>query len=705
MKTVYKGVVFALTAAILLLLCLTHTAFATEDWTGATPSDAEEIEQLAATPSDAEEVEQLAAVPSDAEEIEQPAATPSDAVEEEELLVATPSDAVEEEELLVATPSDAVEVKSLMNAPPKTVPEPDTAATAEELLEWLQEHENSEGTLRLTADIFLDDLFYMENPRKNITIEAGEFAIIATGKVDFWRGGLTVRGQGGERGVFRAAKGGRLSIGYMTIEAEEGFAVFQEEGAGLQVLQCVVEESAVHYSETPFVWRWKPLQVVVKPGQTAADLLPQTVKAYDVNRLGQMNPEEVPVVWELAEHESSEEQRLRFDAVGSAPGFTYGSPPVCTVIYDDYPLTFLYVNAKKKEGGQGESYLFSGTFSIPEDRLPFTITQDYSFDGVNWTVYEEIEVNAPDTSFGISCAANAGDIQRFPDVFIRLSWNDGGTMYYSNVLRFARDNMEKSEDHGGNRGGGTDIVDPPEPPEPEPEPGTTPPGTAEPENPPPETSEPETTPPPETSEPETTPPPETSDPTSGSSGNSGTDYGSDESGSASSQENSGGSHRGGDGSSSGITLKPDLPGGSREPEAAPPISVPGAVPGQAPASGLASEPVSEPVTESSLPDKSVVSSAVSGEEAERHSAVADTSPSRASSHAPSAPTSEPPDSTEVLAEPETEATLRPAPQRPDAGSAVAGLAAIAASMGAAALYLHPKAWKRLVGRLWDLFKR
>lgn len=690
MKKIYKGAVFALTAEILLSLCLTPTVFATEEPPGGTLSAESAVEtelteekygRSTATPSDAQEEGSLQPDHSDNDELSSKPTKPSETPDDGTAAETEPEEDGAIIEPVTATPSEAVEF---------VLPEPDTATTAEELLEWLQEHENSEGTLMLTADIFLDDLLYIKNSTKKITIDTGEFSIVAMGEVELAHFGLTVRGLGGEKGVFRAAEGGRLSLSHLTMEAEEGFAVYQEEGAGLVITQCALEESAVHYAETPFVWAWSFSLAVVGPGQTAADVLPETAEAAGVNRLGKMSREKVPVVWELAGHESSEEQRLRFNAVGSTPGFAHDSAPVCTVVYDDFPLTFLNVKAKKREGGWGESYLFIGTFSIPEDRLPITITQDYSLDGENWTVCEEKEIEDPDGTFGISFSVGTTEMQRFPDLFIRLSWDDGGTVYYSNVLRFARDNLEESEDHGGNRGGGTDIVNPPESPEPEL---------------PPITSEPEPAPPPITSEPETVPPPVTLPPAPSQPEHGGTDH-----------ETGGNGDRGDAPSGNSDSLRGDMqePSHGMEPKPGPSINSTDNGPGQLlPVPELAPGPVSEP----SL--SPISQPALSGE-------------TDSSTGASSAPAPEPlesqgrvpaaadgtPDGTLPVKQPEASAvagsvTVPPtsaksgniSPQGPGALPIAVGLAAITASIGGAALYLHPKAWKKLLARLRNLIRR
>ena len=617
--------VSALTAAILLSLCLTPIAFATEEPSAATLSDAEEAELPAATPSDAEEME-------------------------------------EEVELLTATPSNAVA---------------DTVFTGEELMEWLSGHKDTGGTVELADDISISDFYYARNMRAEaVIIDTGEFTISVNGYVYLQATSpLTIRGAGGEQGLLRTSgTGSMLHLNGLDLKAEDGYAVFQEEGTGfiLDTLENTSVAGTVHYAEQPFVWEWEPALAVVKPGETLDDkMLPAAISACINHNGTNIYPyEDVPVTWDLSGHGEDQKLRRRFAVTGEFEGMASQTAPGCTVVYDDFPLTFLEVNAVKMEGTYGDTYRLRGTFSKPEDRLPITVAQEYSFDGKNWTLYQEKTVTTLSSGFSITLFAGTEDLERYSELFIRLSWNDDGTMYYSNILGFAMDSLEVNEEPGGNRGGGTDIVDPPKKPEPDPEPETTPP---------------------EASEPETKPPPVTSDPPPGQPGNSGTDHESDGDGATSSTGSSGGSHGDGKEPAHGITQKSDLPGGSLDYEAAPPITVPEStsVP------GLVSEPV--------LPNKTVVSSSAVKDEPKKPSAAAEPTPSRASS----APVSEAPESTaqisaansdmkeaaEALAETEAE----PPVQEPDILPVVA--------IGGAALYLHPQAWKRLLGKLRNRIRR
>lgn len=662
MKTVYKGMVSALTAAFLFSLCLTPIAFATEEPSAAMLSDAEEAELPTATPSDAEEM---------GEEVELLTATPSDAKEEasEELPAATPSD-MEEVELLTATFSNAVA---------------DTVSTGEELMEWLSGHKDTGGTVKLADNISISDFYYARNMgAEAVTVDTGEFTIAVNGYVYLQATSpLKIRGAGGEQGLLRTSgMGSMLHLNGLDLEAEDGYAVFQEEGTGfiLDTLENTSVAGTVHYAEQPFVWEWEPALAVVKRGETLDDkMLPAAISACINHNGTNIYPyEEVPVTWDLSGHGEDQKLRRRFAVTGEFEGMASQTAPGCTVVYDDFPLTFLEVNVVKMEGTYGDTYRLRGTFSKPEDRLPITVAQEYSFDGKNWTLYQEETITTLSSGFSITLFAGTEDLERYSELFIRLSWNDDGTMYYSNVLGFAMDSLEVNEEPGGNRGGGTDIIDPPKQPEPDPEPETTPP---------------------EASEPETAPPPVTSDPPPGQPGNSGTDHESDGDGATSSTGSSGGSHGDGKEPTHGITQKSDLPGGSLDYEAAPPITVPEStsVP------GLVSEPA--------LPNETVVSSSSVKDEPKNPSAAAEPTPSRA----PSAPVSEAPESTaqssaandemqeaaEALAGTETEAPV----QEPDILPVVAGFAAVAVSIGGAALYLHPQAWRKLLGKLRNRSRR
>ena len=250
-------------------------------------------------------------------------------------------------------------------------------------------------------------------------------------------------------------------MGYMTVEAAAQNAVFQEEGAGLIINECSLDENSTHFAQTPFVWSYVPALAIVEPEQTVTGALPETVKVYGVNRLGKMDKTDyVPVTWALGGHESSQEKRRRFDMEGVSPGIAFLKPPVCTVVYNDYLLTFTWIDAVFN----GRSYIIKGDCTKPEDRLPIDLDMEYSFDGENWLcdeTYLASEVSAFYFTLRRGAGEGAWDSDACPWLWFRLHWSDDGMDYYSNVLRFSGENFGVAEDHGGNRGGGTDITAPP----------------------------------------------------------------------------------------------------------------------------------------------------------------------------------------------------------------------------------------------------
>ncbi|MDE7260211.1 MAG: hypothetical protein K2N77_13375, partial [Lachnospiraceae bacterium] len=127
----------------------------------------------------------------------------------------------------------------------------------------------------------------------------------------------------------------------------------------------------------------------------------------------------------------------------------------------DYPLTFLEVTATD----DGARYTFRGGYTKPVEALPITVISEYSFDGENWIVYDEEYVTHTEAGFFIGFRSEECDRAAYPNIYIRLQWNDNGTRYFSNVLCYAADNLEHVEDIGGSRGGGTSIINLPEDPQ------------------------------------------------------------------------------------------------------------------------------------------------------------------------------------------------------------------------------------------------
>lgn len=364
--------------------------------------------------------------------------------------------------LLLCLPAMGVATENLSQEPSRSDTEAaaqasafDTASTAQELSDWLTAHEAEAGTVKLTADVILDDFTYHRFRGGPAVVDTGAFSLIIRGDVELLCANLTICGDGGDRGVVRVLPGATLSMEHLQVQARWGLALVQEEESGFSGAYCLAPDTQSVFAQTPYVWSYDSALALVAPGTEAADALPETVRGR-VNRDGaQPNYAEIPVVWDLDGSEANQQNRLRFTAAGQCPGYAAFAAPQCTVAYDEGPLTFTKVDARETIG----AYVIQVDFTKP-DRLPITVVQEYSFDGWAWLQYDEIEVQ----SFGaLAYVLDKGpgeeswDTDSCPYLYIRLRWMDGETEYRSNVLRFAAGSLDQVEDIGGNRGGGTEI--------------------------------------------------------------------------------------------------------------------------------------------------------------------------------------------------------------------------------------------------------
>ena len=342
-------------------------------------------------------------------------------------------------------------------------PASDFVSTGPALVEWLEAHKETGGTVKLSDHVVLDGYYcYCPNgmDRPDVFVDTDKYTITVTGEIELMSDDhLTFSGQPDGKSIFYVAEKGALSMVGVAVESEQ-CALWQEEGAGLVIEDCHIS-GHTHYAETPFVIYQNPICVVVEKEQTVTDVLPTEISC-TVNRQGDISPHErVPLSWNLEGSETQQAERLRFQLQGSFLQAASAEPAQCTVAYNDYPLTFLEVTA----ADDGTRYTFRGGYTKPEEALPITVISEYSFDGENWIVYDEEYVTHNEAGFFIGFRSEECDRTAYPNIYIRLQWNDNGTEYFSNVLCYAADNLENVEDMGGSRGGGTSIINPPDDPQ------------------------------------------------------------------------------------------------------------------------------------------------------------------------------------------------------------------------------------------------
>ena len=343
-------------------------------------------------------------------------------------------------------------------------PEPEqTISTGSDLIEWLEAHKNIGGTIKLADHVVLDGEYsFCPNGinMPSVFVDTDKYTITVTGEIELLSDNhLIFSGQPDGKSILYVAEKGMLSMEGVTVESES-CALWQEEGAGLVVSDCRISGS-VHYADTPFVIYQSSVCAIVEAGQTLNDALPVQI-CCSVNRQGDVsNNEWVPLSWNLEGTEKQQAERQRFDLQGSFLYAASAKPVQCTVVYNDYPLTFTDVEASVIGG----RYTFQGGYTKPEKALPITVISEYSFDGENWLTYEETKVTNTYIGFFIAFKLEQRDRAAHSNIYIRLQWNDNGTKYFSNVLCYAADDLESAEDIGGSRGGGTSIVDPPDEPQ------------------------------------------------------------------------------------------------------------------------------------------------------------------------------------------------------------------------------------------------
>lgn len=343
-------------------------------------------------------------------------------------------------------------------------PEPEeSVSTGQALMEWLESHKNIGGTVKLTDHVTLDGVYCYcpDGPNMpTVYVDTNQYTITVTGVAEFMSDHhLTFSGRPDGKGIFYVAEKGTLSMQGITVESETR-ALWQEEGAGLVVSDCRTTGS-IRYAETPFVVEPDPVCVVVEKGQTVNDVLPEYL-CCRVNRQGEVSSDDtVPLVWNLEGTERQQEERLRFQMQGFFLHAASVEPVRCTVVYNDYPLTFEEVHASVN----GNSYIFKGWYTKPEEACPYTLLSEYSFDAENWLVSNETMVDGTCADFVIVVDGGQYDRAAHPYIYIRLQRNDNGTRSFSNVLCYAADNLDCVEDIGGSRGGGTSIINPPDEPQ------------------------------------------------------------------------------------------------------------------------------------------------------------------------------------------------------------------------------------------------
>lgn len=275
----------------------------------------------------------------------------------------------------------------------------DTAGSFAELTAWLDSHKKVGGTLQLENDIVIEaDQFYSFSGWVGYPtsyIETGEYSIYVSGMLELYPY-ISIRGVGGENGVIHVEQGGLLMSG-VPIIATEGCAIYQEEGAFLDISAEYVEGD-IHFAEKPVAWpasdvaeyygNFKDTPIVVLPAdeEITEASFPKTTPAYIcVNGGYYYVMKDTPVIWDLEQYAESLEKRQRVLVTGEFPEeiSAKATPALLVTFLAEDSATFLQCAASRSK--DGEKLFIQLVVELDAPTLNYQYYQlEYSADNENW---------------------------------------------------------------------------------------------------------------------------------------------------------------------------------------------------------------------------------------------------------------------------------------------------------------------------------
>lgn len=562
----------------------------------------------------------------------------------------------------------------------RIAPRPEAEAASFEALAALLEEcgfRKTGGLIRATADLTVPAgtkyLIRPSNPESApLTVDLGGHTLAVEGDLTV-HSGVELTGAGGETGLVRVRPGGRAAIASavrFTVTEEGGYALWQEEGSILSWEPEAAGGVKVHFAQRPVALPHAALSsggftpvALVRDGQTLEDALP-AADGVQLYRDGAADMDaQIPVTWEPEPYRAQLDGRERVLLTGSYPDADAFQAPVCLVTFQNgNPATVLNCY-----GAEGRGIL-SATVQLALARPELGCRFEWSRDGRTWLPAgaEETPEEGGFPVFHVTFSQE--EPPAYPYYLAAVVEDQEGVVGYSDVVVIER--ADAGCGSGGNRGGGTDITDPPGAPAPDPAPpqqngggeaeapdgGNAPPPAIPEDGCGGELTEPDPVPVPPGETPEggrgdrpADPAPEPPSPT---------------------QE-----------------LPPGPSGGIQGAEASPappPEPVPTALPSEPPETGASP----------SIP-------AVSGAEAP---SGGEPEPSAAPETVPAAPNGSAAGPGPQSESPVSSVGVTASPGAPGALSLAAGCTAVAAVLGAAGLCLYPKAGKRIRAALKRLFK-
>lgn len=290
--------------------------------------------------------------------------------------------------------------------------------------------------------------------------------------------GITFTGQGGEKGLVRIKAGGEAHLSHANLlAAQDGYALWQEEGSLLQYESAADASGLVHFAERPvavpfsFISPQVGLPVaVVHDGQMPEDVLPKedSVRLYWQGVMDQGSDDEdklIPVIWDLEQYQDELEARQRVVITGSYPEATAFQVPKCLVVFQDSrPAVFLDCYGTESFNRLAASV--NVELADPELGCRF----EWSQDNETWLPADARQIPHWKGILNFSITFPQDISPTYPYYLSAVVDYPDGSTGYSDVIVIREASAQS--DSGGNRGGGTDITNPPKPepiPSPNPE--------------------------------------------------------------------------------------------------------------------------------------------------------------------------------------------------------------------------------------------
>lgn len=366
----------------------------------------------------------------------------------------------------------SVSGSTVKDSGPNPAPE-DTAATFDEMRDWLERYKGKDRTLYLTSDITVDTNYQFMTRYGDgwgtLTVDTGPYTIYVEGALEI-RPNLNFVGHGGTQGVFQVRSGGLLALADVTVRASNGCTVRQMPSSAFfayptpQNVEWGAEPIAVPVSA--LYPKNVPVAIVQAKDGNWEDALPKTATSYlftnQPGENGEMHdiylPQEIAVAWDTEDFLQQFLDQERFYLTGR---YTEGMgtlreshQPSCLVVFQKAPSVFLYCELNRPSPG-----VITGLFSFIDPGIPYKI--EVSPDGENnWEWIDEAE---PSWSIGESYDSDACnlifEIEENEERWFRIAFDGEDEPVYSEVVG-VRDGEVLPLDIEGGRGGGTDLLPP-----------------------------------------------------------------------------------------------------------------------------------------------------------------------------------------------------------------------------------------------------